>query len=58
MTAEQDCTVDELVLGFLLAQPFPVFPIIGASSPEQLQASLSAGSRDWDPSLTERLQNA
>ena len=57
MSAEQGCTVDELVLGFLLAQPFPVFPIIGASSPEQLMASLSAGGRDWDPSLAQRLQN-
>ncbi|MDI9468632.1 MAG: aldo/keto reductase [Bacillota bacterium] len=52
---ETGLTLDELVLGYLLAQPFPVYPIIGASSVEQLQASMTAGSRSWPADLSKRL---
>lgn len=33
----------QLVLGYLLTQPFPVFPIIGPKSPGQLSDCLTAG---------------
>ncbi len=52
---ELGLTLDELVLGYLLAQPFPVYPIIGASSPKQLRASMAAGSRCWPADLPARL---
>ncbi|MDI9497468.1 MAG: aldo/keto reductase [Bacillota bacterium] len=52
---ELGTTLDELVLGYLLAQPFLVYPIIGASSPGQLRASMAAGSRSWPADLPDRL---
>ncbi len=33
----------QLVLGYLLTQPFPVFPIIGPKTPDQLSDCLTAG---------------
>jgi aryl-alcohol dehydrogenase-like predicted oxidoreductase len=36
-------SLTELVLGYLLAQPFPTFPIVGSQSLGQLQDSLKAG---------------
>lgn len=35
-------TVGAIALGYLLAQPFPVYPVIGPRTPEQLQSSLAA----------------
>lgn len=32
----------QIVLGYLLSQPFPVFPVIGCRTPEQLDTSLQA----------------
>jgi len=32
----------QIVLSYLLAQPFPVFPVIGCRTPEQLEVSLQA----------------
>lgn len=58
LAAETGRTIDELVLGYLLAQPIPVYPIIGASSPEQLKASMRAGSLAWDEQLADRLMHA
>jgi len=51
-------TIDELVLGYLLAQPFPVFPIIGPRTAEQLRASMAAGNQRWQPALGEQLRLA
>lgn len=50
-------TIDMLVLGYLLAQPFPVFPIIGPRTAAQLSASLKAGHRDWPAWLAGRLRD-
>ena len=40
--AERNCTVSQAALAFLLHQPFPVIPIVGCSSREQLLESISA----------------
>jgi len=50
--------IDMLVLGYLLAQPYPVFPIIGPRTAEQLQASMEAGNHQWQPALGEQLRQA
>jgi aryl-alcohol dehydrogenase-like predicted oxidoreductase len=57
LAADEHGTVDELVLGYLLAQPFPVFPIIGPRTAAQLSASLKAGHRDWPAWLAGRLRD-
>lgn len=36
-------TVNQIVLAYLLAQPFPVFPVVGAKTVAQLEDSLGAG---------------
>ncbi|MNC75583.1 Aldo/keto reductase family protein [compost metagenome] len=36
-------TVNQIVLAYLLAQPFPVFPVVGAKTEAQLEDSLGAG---------------
>lgn len=36
-------TVNQIVLAYLLAQPFPVFPVVGAKRSAQLEDSLGAG---------------
>lgn len=56
LESELHCPMDELVLGYLLAQPVPVMPIIGASTVEQLDVSMKAGERAWDPGLVELLR--
>lgn len=56
LETEMQIPMDELVLGYLLAQPVPVIPIIGASSVEQLESSMKAGGRVWDPGLVKLLQ--
>lgn len=55
--AQLNCTVGELVLGYLLAQSFPAFPIIGPRTEEQLLASMKAGERTWPASLAEEVEN-
>jgi aryl-alcohol dehydrogenase-like predicted oxidoreductase len=56
LESEMQCPMDELVLGYLLAQPFPVMPIIGARNMEQLESSMKAGERAWDPMIAELLR--
>lgn len=56
LEAEMQYPMDELVLGYLLAQPFPVMPIIGASTLEQLDSSMKAGERVWEPGIVELLR--
>jgi aryl-alcohol dehydrogenase-like predicted oxidoreductase len=56
LESEMQCPMDELVLGYLLAQPFPVIPIIGARSLGQLEISMKAGERKWDPGFAELLR--
>ncbi|NLO36603.1 MAG: aldo/keto reductase [Clostridiaceae bacterium] len=58
LAGQSGLTLDELVLGYLLAQPFPVFPIIGPRNAEQLKASMKAGSRVWPPALGDWLRRA
>ncbi|MDF2934873.1 MAG: aldo/keto reductase [Paenibacillaceae bacterium] len=36
-------TVNQIVLAYLLVQPFPVFPVVGAKTEAQLEDSLGAG---------------
>jgi aryl-alcohol dehydrogenase-like predicted oxidoreductase len=42
LSLEVDLNVTQIVLGYLLSQPFPVVPIIGCKNAEQLADSLSA----------------
>jgi aryl-alcohol dehydrogenase-like predicted oxidoreductase len=39
LSAESGISINHLVLGYLLSQPFPVIPIIGCRTPEQLRES-------------------
>jgi len=42
LSLESGISINHLVLGFLLSQPFPVIPIIGCRTPEQLRESCDA----------------
>lgn len=42
VAAEKNCSVTALALAYLMAQPFPVIPIIGFSSLRQMRDSLSS----------------
>lgn len=42
LSAETGLTVSQLVLGYLMSQPFPTIPIVGCRSIEQLRDSLTA----------------
>jgi aryl-alcohol dehydrogenase-like predicted oxidoreductase len=42
LASESGLTISEIVLAYLLSQPFPVFPIIGCRNEAQLQDSLRA----------------
>lgn len=42
LSAETNLTITQIVLGYLISQPFPTFPIIGARSVAMLNDSLSA----------------
>lgn len=46
----------ETALGYLLSQPFPVFPIIGSRTQEQLEESLKAGDVTLDPETVRYLR--
>lgn len=50
---EAGYSIDELVLGNLLAQRFAVFPMIGSRTHK---AGMRAGNICWDPALAERLR--
>jgi aryl-alcohol dehydrogenase-like predicted oxidoreductase len=39
---ENNLTINQVVLGFLISQPFPVFPIIGPKRMDQLIESLNS----------------
>lgn len=43
LAAQTGLTITQLVLGYLLAQPFPTIPIVGCQNLEQLHDSLAAG---------------
>lgn len=58
LAAGLNCNLTEIVLGYLLAQPFPTFPIVGSRTPEQLRASLKAGDRHWPVQIIETLNEA
>lgn len=42
LASESNLTITQIVLGYLISQPFPTFPIIGARNIEMLNDSLSA----------------
>ncbi len=48
--------LNEVVLGYLLAQPVPTYAVIGPRNAEQLYASLKAGDQRWPDDLVERLE--
>lgn len=56
IAAEMALPLHEVVLGYLLTQQIPAFPIIGARDAEQLQASLKAADRRWPDQLATRLE--
>ena len=43
MAAEKGCTPNQLALAYLTNQPFPVFPIAGPNSVDQVRDSCNAG---------------
>ena len=49
-------TPNQVALAYLRAQPFPVFPIIGPRTPEQLADSLAAGDLQLDASTATWLE--
>ncbi len=42
--AETGLTITQVVLGYLIGQPFPTIPIVGCQSPHQVDDSMSAAS--------------
>lgn len=42
IASEQQLTITQVTLAYLLSQPFPVFPIIGCSNTDQLRDSMAA----------------
>jgi aryl-alcohol dehydrogenase-like predicted oxidoreductase len=42
LAARHGCTPNQIALGYLLSQPFPVFPIAGCRTAEQVHASCAA----------------
>ncbi|MBO9604661.1 MAG: aldo/keto reductase [Paenibacillaceae bacterium] len=46
----------EVALGYLLSQPFPVFPIIGSRTPLQLEESMRAGDLRLEPAVVRYLE--
>jgi aryl-alcohol dehydrogenase-like predicted oxidoreductase len=42
LAARRGCTPNQIALGYLLSQPFPVFPIAGCRTAEQVRASCAA----------------
>ena len=49
MSRETGLSLTQIVLGYLLSQPFPTIPVFSASNPEQLEDSLSAASTRLTP---------
>lgn len=49
LAMEADLNVTQVVLGYLMSQPFPVVPIIGCKNEEQLSDSLSAADVKLSP---------
>ncbi|MDD2458880.1 MAG: aldo/keto reductase [Eubacteriales bacterium] len=56
IAGEMGLPVHEVVLGYLLAQSIPTYPIIGARDADQLQSSLKAADRRWPDDLAVRLE--
>ena len=50
-----DCTISEAAIAWVLHQPQVVSAVVGANSPEQLSASVGAGSVDLDAGELDRL---
>lgn len=49
VAAERGLSVTQVVLGYLMSQPFPTIPIVGCRTLEQLQDSLTAAEVRLDP---------
>ena len=52
---ETGLTVTQVVLGYLLGQPFPTFPIVGSQSPAQVRDSMTALNVRLSPEQIDRI---
>nr|PZN33865.1 MAG: hypothetical protein DIU80_03265 [Chloroflexota bacterium] len=43
LAAETGLSINQIVLGYLMSQPFTTVPVVGPRSPEQLEDTLRAG---------------
>jgi aryl-alcohol dehydrogenase-like predicted oxidoreductase len=57
LMVETGLTITQVVLGYLLSMPFPVFPIIGSHTLDQLADSLSAGDIQISPEQIKFLES-
>jgi aryl-alcohol dehydrogenase-like predicted oxidoreductase len=58
IAARHGATINQVVLAYLLSQPLPTIPIIGASRPEQVEESVGACSLRLAPGELEELRRA
>jgi aryl-alcohol dehydrogenase-like predicted oxidoreductase len=58
LAAAKGCTVNSIVLAYLLHQPLPVFPIIGANDTRQLEDSFTALTVQLSPKELQLLEEA
>ena len=57
LAAELSLSVSALALAYLIAQPFPTYPLSGCSTMEQLVENLEAGDVELDPSQVAYLES-
>jgi aryl-alcohol dehydrogenase-like predicted oxidoreductase len=48
LAARRGWSANDVALAYLLSQPFPVFPIVGCRTVDQVRASTAAGSHTLD----------
>lgn len=56
LATERGVSINQIVLAYLLSQPYPTVPIIGASLPAQLVESVQAAAVSLEPRELERLR--
>jgi aryl-alcohol dehydrogenase-like predicted oxidoreductase len=56
LSADTSLSITQIVLGFLLSQPFTTVPIVGCKTLKQLKDSLSASEVELDPEQVRYLE--
>ena len=57
MAQDRGLSISQVVLGYIISQPFPAIPIIGSDNADQMAKSMEAGDANFSAADLKYLEN-